>query len=289
MSRILITGGAGFIGSHTANYLTKNGHEVFVYDFFHQYILPIRPNFLENMNYRFNHLLKDTTIVRGGTNNKDQLRRQIIDINPNCIIHLAALVSIPYSYRSPLSYIHTNILGTTNLLEAGRKNKIKHFIHTSTSEVYGSAKYVPMDENHPLNAQSPYAASKISADQICLSFHKSFNMPITIIRPFNTFGPRQSLRAVIPTILFQASIKNVIKIGNTSSKRDFTFVDDTAQGIYRVSTKEGISGEIMGCSQNGETGPKFRPEIRIQRPKIGQKHTEKIRNYWGRADTGPLR
>ena len=173
------------------------------------------------------------------------------------IIHLAALISIPYSYRSPLSYINTNILGTTNLLEGCRKYKIKHFIHTSTSEVYGSAKYVPIDENHPLNAQSPYAASKIAADQICLSFQKkSFNLPITIIRPFNTFGPRQSLRAVIPTILYQAAIKDTIELGNLNTKRDFTYVDDTVNGFIKTINRKKTIGEVINLGTGHEVSIK---------------------------------
>jgi nucleoside-diphosphate-sugar epimerase len=153
----------------------------------------------------------------------------------NYIINLAALISIPYSYETPHSYLYNNVLGTLNLLTSAKKNKIKHFIQASTSEVYGTAQYVPIDEKHPLNPQSPYAASKVASDQFALSFYKSFNLPVNIIRPFNTFGPRQSLRAVIPTIIYQM-IKNKgnINLGSLNPRRDFTYVTDTADGILKM-------------------------------------------------------
>ena len=230
--KILITGAGGFIGSNLVEKLLKKNFKVTALV---QYNVDNDYGWLDKIKFGKNK----PRIITGDI--CDNIFVEKICKNIDYIIHLAALISIPYSYRSPLSYINTNIVGTTNLLEAARKNKVKHFIHTSTSEVYGSAKYVPIDENHPLNAQSPYAASKISADQICLSFQKSFNMPVTIIRPFNTFGPRQSLRAVIPTILFQAIVKDEIKLGNISSKRDFTFVDDTVSGFIATINKKKLS------------------------------------------------
>ena len=241
--RILVTGAGGFIGSNLVEKLIKKNFNVIALV---QYNVENDFGWLDKIKF----LKKKPKIISGDI--CDSIFVEKICKNVDYIIHLAALISIPYSYRSPLSYVHTNILGTTNLLEAARKNKIKHFIHTSTSEVYGSAKYVPIDEMHPLNAQSPYAASKISADQICLSFQKSFNMPITIIRPFNTFGPRQSLRAVIPTILYQASIKNKIKLGNLKSKRDFTYVDDTVEAFLKAINKKRIHGEVINLGTGSE-------------------------------------
>ena len=150
-----------------------------------------------------------------------------------CVIHLASLIAIPYSYDAPSSYVKTNIDGTLNLLEASRIKNVKKFIHISSSEVYGTAQYVPIDEKHPLVGQSPYSATKIAADQLAYSFFCSFNLPLTIIRPFNTFGPRQSQRAIIPTIIAQLLQKNKkIKLGNIQTTRDFTYVEDTIRGIY---------------------------------------------------------
>ena len=241
--RILVTGAGGFIGSHLVETLIKKNFKVTALV---QYSVDNNYGWLDSIKIKNNN----PKIITGDI--CDSIFVDKICRNIDYIIHLAALISIPYSYRSPLSYINTNILGTTNLLEGCRKYKIKHFIHTSTSEVYGSAKYAPIDENHPLNAQSPYAASKIASDQICLSFQKSFNLPITIIRPFNTFGPRQSLRAVIPTILYQASINNTIELGNLDATRDFTFVDDTVNGFICALNKKKTIGEVINLGTGYE-------------------------------------
>jgi len=241
--KVLVTGGGGFIGSNLVEKLVKKNFSVTALV---QYSVDNNYGWLDKINFKKNK----PKVITGDI--CDSIFVDKICKNIDYVIHLAALISIPYSYRSPLSYIHTNILGTTNLLESCRKNKIKHFIHTSTSEVYGSAKYVPIDENHPLNAQSPYAASKIAADQICLSFHKSFNLPVTIIRPFNTFGPRQSLRAVIPTILYQANKKNEVQLGNVNSKRDFTFVDDTVDAFILTLNKKKTIGEVINLGTGYE-------------------------------------
>jgi NAD dependent epimerase/dehydratase len=241
--KILVTGAGGFIGSNLVEKLIKKNFNVTALV---QYSVDNNYGWLDKIDFKKNK----PKIITGDI--CDGIFVDKICKNIDYIIHLAALISIPYSYRSPLSYIHTNILGTTNLLDSCRKNKIKHFIHTSTSEVYGSAKYVPIDENHPLNAQSPYAASKIAADQICLSFHKSFNLPVTIIRPFNTFGPRQSLRAVIPTILYQTNKKNSVQLGNINSKRDFTFVDDTVDAFILAINKKKTIGEVINLGTGHE-------------------------------------
>ena len=269
--KILITGAGGFIGSNLVEKLLKKNFKVTALV---QYNVDNDYGWLDKIKFGKNK----PRIITGDI--CDNIFVEKICKNIDYIIHLAALISIPYSYRSPLSYINTNIVGTTNLLEAARKNKVKHFIHTSTSEVYGSAKYVPIDENHPLNAQSPYAASKISADQICLSFQKSFNMPVTIIRPFNTFGPRQSLRAVIPTILFQAIVKDEIKLGNISSKRDFTFVDDTVSGFIATINKKKTIGQVINLGTGYEFSIKdvinFASELLNKKIKV-KKNNERFR------------
>ena len=174
--------------------------------------------------------------------------------NQDAIIHLAALIGIPYSYLSPKNYIETNCVGTLNVMQAAKINKIKKIIHTSTSEVYGTAKYVPIDENHPLNAQSPYSASKISADHIAQSFYNSFNLPVVTLRPFNAFGPRQSLRAIIPTIMSQAINGKKIKVGNLKPTRDFNFVEDIANGFYMdlKSKNKKIFGQVINLGTGYE-------------------------------------
>ncbi len=168
------------------------------------------------------------------------------------VMHLAALIGIPYSYRSPLAYIKTNLEGTYNVLEASKNLKIKNIIITSTSEVYGSAQYLPMDEKHPINSQSPYAASKASADQLALSYHRSFDLPVKIIRPFNTYGPRQSERAIIPTIIKQALQNNSKKLdlGNLTPTRDFSYVDDTVNAFIEVMKNKKIFGQVLNVGSN---------------------------------------
>jgi dTDP-glucose 4,6-dehydratase len=169
------------------------------------------------------------------------------------ILHLAALIAIPYSYQAPEGYVDTDIQGTLNLLLAARDAGISRFVHTSTSEVYGTAQYVPIDERHPLNAQSPYAATKVGADQMALSFHRSFGLPVAVIRPFNTFGPRQSARAVLPTIITQiASGMNEIKLGNLDATRDFCYVRDTVAGFLAVLDSERAIGEVMNVGSDFE-------------------------------------
>ena len=168
------------------------------------------------------------------------------------VLHLAALISIPYSYVAPSSYIDTNIYGTLNILQAARDMNIERVIHTSTSETYGTAQYVPIDETHPLVGQSPYSASKIAADQLAYSFYSSFNTPVTIIRPFNTFGPRQSARAVIPTIISQILKQGKIELGSLFPTRDFTYVEDTAEAFIKsIKNKKNI-GEVINIGSGFE-------------------------------------
>ena len=186
-----------------------------------------------NLSFVDKRLQKKIKIIFGDIRSDDFINKIIK--NKDIVVHLAALISIPYSYVSPKSYIDTNIVGTYNVLNSCMKNSVKKIIVTSTSEVYGTAQYVPIDEDHPLNSQSPYAASKVSADQIALSFKKSFNLPVIVARPFNTFGPRQSSRAIIPTLITQMiNQKTFIKIGNINTKRDFTYIDDTIDGYIKL-------------------------------------------------------
>ena len=223
-NKILITGADGFIGSHLSEELVLRNYNVKALAQYNSF----------NNNGWLDHCKKDIKssleIVSGDIRDSHFIRTIMQDCSS--VIHLASLIAIPYSYYSPQSYIDTNINGTLNILNAGRDFNVERIIHTSTSEVYGSAKYIPIDEEHPLVGQSPYSASKIGADQLAISFYKSYNLPLNIIRPFNTFGPRQSARAVIPTTITQiASGIKCINLGSLSPTRDFSYIDDTVSGF----------------------------------------------------------
>jgi len=242
--KIFVTGADGFIGSHLVENLVSLGHKV------HALTLYNSRGFNGWLDSVDKKILQDVNIISGDIRDYNFLERQTK--GADVIFHLAALISIPYSYYSPKSYIDTNIIGTYNVLQSSQKNNISKVIITSTSEVYGTAQSIPINESHPLNAQSPYAATKIGADQLALSFYKSFNLPVTILRPFNTYGPRQSARAVIPTIISQLINKNKsIRIGNLSPKRDFTFVEDTVQAFV-LALKKNISGEVINIGSRFE-------------------------------------
>ena len=187
--------------------------------------------------------MKKIEIVRGDLKNYDSVLRAVKDVD--VIFHLGALISIPYSYLDPRDFVETNITGTLNILNAAKNFNTKKIIITSTSETYGTATYTPMDEDHPLQAQSPYSASKISADKLAESFYKSFDLPVAIIRPFNTYGPRQSMRAVLPTIIYHALAKDKLKLGSLSPQRDLTFVKDTVLGFIKIAESEKSVGEII--------------------------------------------
>lgn len=190
-------------------------------------------------------------LVRGDIRDFDSVSRAIA--GKDLIFHLAALIGIPYSFESPLAYIRTNIEGTYNVLEAARRLETKNIVVTSTSETYGSAQFVPMDESHPSVGQSPYAATKIAADQLAISYHRSFGLPVKIIRPFNTFGPRQSTRAIIPTLITQMLAgRNQIEIGNPSPTRDFTFVADTVDGFMAVANTQACNGQAVNLGTGSE-------------------------------------
>ncbi len=235
MKKILITGGCGFIGSNLAEYFLKKKYKVTVLD---KYNFKNNWGWLEKKNY------KNLEVRLGDIRDFDFVNKSTNGVNS--VIHLAALIGIPFSYISPLAYIQTNVIGTYNILESCNVNKIKNLIITSTSEVYGSAKYEPMDENHPTFSQSPYAATKKSADELALSYFNSFNLPVKIIRPFNTFGPRQSPRAIIPNITYQLLNKKIkkVKIGNLSPKRDYTYVEDLCEAFYKIHNSK-RHGEIF--------------------------------------------
>jgi len=236
MAKMLVTGAGGFIGSHLVEYLVEKGHRVkaFIRYNSHNYW-----GWLEKSAYR-----NDIEIFRGDIRDYDSIYEAIKGID--YIFHLAALIGIPYSYYSPLAYIKTNIEGTYNVLQAARVAGVERVIHISTSEVYGTAQQIPINENHPINPQSPYSATKASADYLVKSFYLSFNLPIVIVRPFNTYGPRQSARAVIPTIITQAlSGKKEIQLGNIDTTRDFNYISDTIGGMYELGLHPKALGEVI--------------------------------------------
>ena len=243
--RYLVTGAAGFIGSHLVERLLADGHHVRA---FVRYNSTSSWGWLEPYAQSPNDNLE---ICMGDIRDFDAVSRAMKGVD--AAFHLAALIGIPYSYVSPLAYVKTNVEGTYNVLQAARENGVSRVVHTSTSEIYGTAQYVPIDERHPVNPQSPYAASKASADFLALSFHRSFGLPVTVVRPFNTYGPRQSARAVIPTIISQLlSGATMLKLGNTRPTRDLTYVSDTVQGFIRVGLHENTVGETLNLGTGHE-------------------------------------
>ena len=241
---VLLTGAGGFIGSHLAERLVALGANVKAF---------VRYNSRDDcgqLEYLPQNILTKITIIAGDLRDAYAVKKVVSD--SDIIFHLGSLIAIPYSYVHPIEVIDTNILGTTNILMAAKENPVEKIIHTSTSEVYGTAKYVPIDEKHPLQGQSPYSASKIGADMIAHSFYTSFHLPITIIRPFNTYGPRQSARAVTPTIITQALTKKVIQLGSLHPTRDLTYVSDTIEGFIKIAEKEKSIGEIINIGSGFE-------------------------------------
>jgi len=242
--KVLVTGSEGFIGSHLTQLLVELGADVRAFVFYNSFG---SWGWLEDLP---EDIRKELDVFSGDIRESDSVRQAMK--GREIVFHLAALIGIPYSYITPASYISTNIQGTLNLLQSALDVGVEKFIHTSTSEVYGTAKYVPIDENHPLQGQSPYSASKIGADKIAESFFCSFNLPVATIRPFNTFGPRQSARAVIPTIISQALTKDVIELGSTHPRRDFTFVMDTVRAFIRMAEVEEVIGEVVNIGTGRE-------------------------------------
>ncbi|WP_033916734.1 NAD-dependent 4,6-dehydratase LegB [Campylobacter sputorum] len=244
MKNVLVTGADGFIGSHLCEMLVERGYNVKALSQYNSF------NFWGWLEDCKN--LREMEVVSGDL--RDSFFCETLLQNIDTIFHLGALIAIPYSYQAPQSYVDTNIQGTLNMLQAAKKSSnLEKFIHTSTSEVYGTAQYVPIDENHPLQPQSPYSASKIAADMLALSFYNSFDLPVSVARPFNTYGPRQSARAVIPNIIIQIlNNKKVIKMGDLTPTRDFNFVLDTCEGFLEIAKCENSIGEVINIGSNSE-------------------------------------
>jgi dTDP-glucose 4,6-dehydratase len=240
--RTLVTGAGGFIGSHLAERLVEAGARVRAL---------VHYNALGSWGWLDSSRLKDELeVVAGDICDRDSVRTAMQGID--VVFHLAALIAIPYSYRAPASYVRTNVEGTLNLLQAVRDLGAERIVHTSTSEVYGSARYAPIDEGHPLQGQSPYSASKIGADKMAEAFHLSFGVPVVTVRPFNTFGPRQSARAVIPTIITQCLTGHPIRLGNLTPTRDMNFVANTVDGFLLAGAARGAVGRTINLGSGRE-------------------------------------
>lgn len=243
--KILITGSDGFIGSHLTEALVRKGCDVRAVVYYNSF------NSWGWLDESPDEIKKELDVFAGDVRDPCGMKKAMQGCD--VVFHLAALIAIPYSYHSPDTYVDTNIKGTLNILQAARELGIEKVIHTSTSEVYGTARYVPIDEEHPLQGQSPYSATKIGADQIALSFYRSFNTPVSIIRPFNTYGPRQSARAVIPTIITQiAAGQKELRLGSLHPTRDFSYINDTVKGFIAVAGSEKSVGEVINIGSNYE-------------------------------------
>lgn len=240
--RVLVTGAGGFIGSHLCERLVELGASVRAL---------VEYNSLGSWGWLDESPLRgDLEVVLGDVRDRDAT--VAVAAGSDVVFHLAALIAIPYSYEAPASYVETNVLGTVNVLRAAQLSGSSLVVHTSTSEVYGSARYVPIDETHPLQAQSPYAASKIGADKMAEAFHLSFGLPVATLRPFNTFGPRQSARAVIPTILTQLLAGGPVALGNLEPTRDFTYVSDTVDAFVRLGDCPEAVGRVLNAGSGKE-------------------------------------
>lgn len=241
MKKILITGADGFIGSHLTELLVQEGYDVRAFVYYNSF------NTWGWLDSLQEDVLREINIFTGDIRDPNGVRIALKGMEG--VFHLAALIAIPFSYHSPDSYVDTNIKGTLNVLQAARELSMERVLVTSTSEVYGTAQYVPIDEKHPFQGQSPYSATKIGADRLAESFYRSFDLPVTIVRPFNTFGPRQSARAVIPTIISQllAGVEQ-IKLGSLTPTRDFNYVKDTANGFLQISNSKNTVGQEINIS-----------------------------------------
>jgi NAD dependent epimerase/dehydratase len=242
--QVLVTGAGGFIGSHLVERLVTEGASVRAFVRYNSRgdagLLRLTPK----------EVIQQVQIVAGDIRDADAIHKAVE--GRQVVFHLGALISIPYSYQHPLEVAEVNVMGTLNLLRACSHLKVDRLIHTSTSEVYGTAQRVPIDENHPLQGQSPYSASKIGADKLAESFHCSYNLPVVTVRPFNTYGPRQSARAVIPAIITQSLAQSVIRLGNLETTRDFTYVDDTVDGFVKAAEAPGVEGMTMNLGTGSE-------------------------------------
>ena len=245
MKKILITGADGFIGSHLTEALVRAGRDVRAFVFYNSFnSWGWLDRCAEDVKGKFE-------VFEGDIRDPYGVKKAMQGCDT--VLHLAALIAIPYSYHSPETYVDTNVKGTLNVVQAAHELGVKKVVHTSTSEVYGTARSVPITEDHPLQGQSPYSATKIGADQIAMSFHTSFGVPVAIVRPFNTYGPRQSARAVIPTIITQiASGKKRLKLGSVSPTRDFSFVKDTVRGFVAMAGSDAAVGQVVNLGSNFE-------------------------------------
>jgi dTDP-glucose 4,6-dehydratase len=242
---ILVTGADGFIGSHLSEALVRRGYRVRAFVYYNSF------NSWGWLDHCSDDVKGQIEVIAGDI--RDPHGVKVAMHGCDAVLHLAALIAIPFSYHSPDTYVDTNVKGTLNILQAARELGVRKVVHTSTSEVYGTAKYVPINENHPLQGQSPYSASKIGADQIAYSFYSSFDLPVVTVRPFNTYGPRQSPRAVIPTIITQiASGASKINLGAISPTRDFSYVDDTVDGFISALESDRGIGETVNLGSNFE-------------------------------------
>jgi len=240
--RVLVTGAGGFIGSHLAEKLVELGADVRAF---------VHYNALGTWGW-LDHSpqAEQMEVVSGDIADRDCVRDAMRGVDT--VFHLAALIAIPYSYRAPESYVRTNIIGTLNVVQAARELGTRRVVHTSTSETYGTARYVPIDEKHPLQGQSPYSASKLSADKMAESFHLSFEVPLVTVRPFNTFGPRQSARAVIPTIITQCLVGESVRLGSLTPTRDLNYVGNTVSGFLKAATVDGAIGKTINLGSGRE-------------------------------------
>ncbi len=245
MKKVLVTGADGFIGSHLVEHLMRKGYEVKAFTYYNSF------NTWGWLDTFPQETLREIEIFQGDIRDPNGVREAMKGVDG--VFHLAALIAIPFSYHSPDSYVDTNIKGTLNVLQAARDLEPERVLVTSTSEVYGTAQYVPIDEKHPYQGQSPYSATKIGADRLAESFYRSFHLPVTIVRPFNTFGPRQSARAVIPTIVTQLLAgKETIQLGSLTPTRDFNYVKDTVNGFYEIAVSNRTIGEEINIATQRE-------------------------------------
>lgn len=245
MKKILVTGSDGFIGSHLTEELVRKGYDIRAFTYYNSF------NSWGWLDHSPKEIKDNLDVFAGDIRDPHGVKEAMKGCD--AVLHLAALIAIPYSYHSPDTYVDTNVKGTLNIVQAARELGVQKVVHTSTSEVYGTAQFVPITEDHPLQGQSPYSASKIGADQMALSFYRSFDTPVAVIRPFNTYGPRQSARAVIPTIISQiASGKKNIHLGALHPTRDFNYVKDTVQGFIDVMNSEKSIGEVINIGSNYE-------------------------------------
>ena len=243
--KILVTGADGFIGSHLVEALVREGHDVRAFVLYNSF------NSWGWLDHSEPAIKKNLDIFAGDVRDAYGVKQAMRGCD--VVLHLAALIAIPYSYHSPGAYVETNVMGSLHIMQAARELGVEKVVHTSTSEVYGTALYVPIDEDHPLQGQSPYSATKIGADQIVLSFYRSFGTPVAVIRPFNTYGPRQSARAVIPTVITQVLLgKKKIMLGALTPTRDFNYIDDTVRGFIAMAESDAAVGQVVNIGSGFE-------------------------------------